>query len=140
MGVGASALTVSVGHSPAGAVTFTYDTGGEIYWDGNIVFLTDFELASVTLGANARFNYIMSKGEAADFALGVGVGFLLPDIEAGGFLIPFDVGGKIRAFLTPDVSLNFVLGFGGVLDPEILDGWLILGSGLIGSAGVTYYF
>ena len=91
-----------------------------------------------SLGVGGRFWYEVHSTPASDLSVGGGLGLINIDVgDESDTSVHIEVGGKIRAFLTPSVALNGSVGVGYISGDFDL---LTLGGHLIGTVGATYFF
>ncbi|HUS68152.1 MAG TPA: hypothetical protein VMZ28_26645 [Kofleriaceae bacterium] len=118
----------------------TYQTP-QFHIDGILNFGSQND--TTTVGAAGRFFYELHSTQASDLSIGGGLGFFHINIDNDGgddyseTLIQFEVGAKIRAFLSPSVCLNGSVGLGlisGDFDHNIFTGQIL------GGVGLTYFF
>ena len=143
-GVGVETLITSEFYTDPlpGIATLTYDTG--VFQIGGMLMLFSYDDNFTVLGAGGRFYYGIHRGERSDFSVGGGLALVNTDPEPGSSYTDFHLegGGKIRAFITPNVALTTSLGIGFVIadnDGGDQDVFGLTGN-LNASVGISYYF
>jgi len=143
IGVGVETLITSEFYDPfPGVATLTYDTG--VFQIGGMLILLSVEDNVTVMGAGGRFYYAIHRGERSDFSVGGGLALVNTDPDGAADStndFHLEGGGKIRAFITPNVALTSSLGIGFVLadDDSGPDVFGITGN-LNASVGISYYF
>ena len=115
-----------------GGLQLLYQTP-KYHIDGLISF---FDEADTTVSLGGRFFYHLRQSDKADISLGAGLGFSRVD-DADIDVLHFEAVSQIRVFLAPEVAISATFG----LALQTLDGDSVgLGTDLLGSAGITYFF
>jgi hypothetical protein len=135
IGVGPQAVLGTTASAAGAGLVVEWDT---FYIDGTFSFATGDVPDQVNLGAG--FYYIVQRGKLADFAVGGSLSVLFADRRVGDANVGVAItgGAKIRAFVVPKVALSAGLGIAATLIEDATT--FVLGSQLVGSAGLTYYF
>ncbi len=125
--------------SNGAAVTYQ---AGQFHVQGMLGF---HDNGSTVVNLGGRFMWHMHSTATSDFSLGGGLGIINVDNagpgDDGSTFIALELGGQIRAFVTPNVSLNAMLGIAYLMvDEEAGDDLLGLTGNLVGGFGATYFF
>lgn len=129
------------GIAPIGLASVVYDAGN-FHVDGLLGFAT-VEDGDTLIDLGGRVFFVVHDSAAADFSLGGGLSILHTspdnDLADDDTDIHLEGGAKIRAFITPNVSMHAQVGVGVLLEDEGSDVLGIFGE-LFGGFGVTYFF
>lgn len=134
IGVGMTAMLFDA----PGGIQVAYDTGA-FHVEGIVGIVDPPGRTDTRLALGGRFWWHMHSSSAADFSIGGGLGYRhFNDVsDDANDQLNIEAGAHIRAFLVPSVALSGTLGLS-VMTLDY-DGFL-LGAGLFGGLGLTYYF
>jgi hypothetical protein len=142
LGIGVESMLTEFGFATAG----TFLTGPAVVYQTPLFHaeaITHYEGNGITtFGVAGRFFYEIHSTQASDVSLGGGVGFVnieLEGVDESQTDVHLEVGGKVRAFVTPRVAINASFGLGVVLVDSDSDIFAITGQA-VGGAGITYFF
>ncbi len=128
-----------------GAATVTYDSG--TFYAGGMLSLVNVDNGGTIFGLGGRFYFPVHRGSSSDFALGGAVAIVNnnPDGPAEtDTSVHLEVGGRIRAWLTPNVSLDAGVGIGILVadqgGPPPNDNAFGLLGNLVSNLGISYFF
>jgi hypothetical protein len=120
---------------------FVYD-GGVFHID--VLFgMASVENGPTGLDVGGRFYYVVHGGLTSDFSVGGGLlveHLSRPSPQPNLTNVHLELGGKIRAFVVPNVALTATLGLGVELTDSMLNDVVVIGSRLVGGFGIAYFF
>jgi len=147
-GVGAETLLTGefdtyFGNVYPGVATLTWDSG--MFQVEGMLLFADVDNGGTLLGLGGRFYYVIHQGDRSDFSVGGGLALVNvnPDGPRDSWTdIHLEGGGRLRAFLTPNVAFTAGVGIGVLMadnDGDNQDAFGLVGQ-LMGSLGFTYFF